>query len=524
MRAVVYCRVSTDAQERDGTSLDTQERACLELARARGWTVVDTIRDAASGYNLDRAGIVRLRQLLSQSAMDVLVAYAVDRLSRNQNQIGVVFDELQRGGAKLEFVTEKFEDTAVGRFILAARAFIAEVEREKIAERTMRGKEERARGGRIPQGFGRGCYGYVYNRQTGHRDIEPFQAEVVRRIFHRYAETRSYSKVSNELNDGGIAAFEGGRWYERTIRRLLMNESYTGRLIYLRTKWVPTRSAKTGRTYRRRTDRPESDWIEIEGACPRIIDDALWARVQAILADPARIARRPTPTFYLLRSRTRCGRCGSAVVGQNMTGPSGSFRYYKCRNLYDKRTGHDCDAKYIPAELLERSVWEEIRRVVNQPEVVLQELEQQDRPQIDPAEIKRLTDEIAAIEEREKRLIRLFTLGDMEETFIQAEGADLKRRRILLQGRLDSMKAAACTTVPAVADVEALRQTCTGIGAFLDQAQAEERTLALEALRVAVSVTRQEAVVSGVLPIQPAGLAPADALADDCVQVEGWWT
>jgi DNA invertase Pin-like site-specific DNA recombinase len=49
---------------------------------------------------------------------------------------------VERGGARLEFVTETFEDTAIGRFILAARAFTAEVEREKIAERTMRGKAE----------------------------------------------------------------------------------------------------------------------------------------------------------------------------------------------------------------------------------------------------------------------------------------------------------------------------------------------------------------------------------------------
>ena len=65
----------------------------------------------------------------------MVVAYAVDRLSRNQNHIGVLFDEVEQAGARLEFVTEKFEDTAIRRFILAARPFIGEVEREKIAER-----------------------------------------------------------------------------------------------------------------------------------------------------------------------------------------------------------------------------------------------------------------------------------------------------------------------------------------------------------------------------------------------------
>src|SRR6187551_2010546 len=101
MRVIIYSRVSTDAQERDGTSLDTQERACLEFAQAQGWRVVESIRDAASGFSLDRPGIERVRQLLRVGAADVVIAYAVDRLSRNQNQIGVLFDEIQQADARL---------------------------------------------------------------------------------------------------------------------------------------------------------------------------------------------------------------------------------------------------------------------------------------------------------------------------------------------------------------------------------------------------------------------------------------
>jgi site-specific DNA recombinase len=144
--------VSTDAQERDGTSLDTQERECREYAQAKGWTVVECIKDTASGSHLDRPGIERVRQLLRQGVVDVVLAYAVDRLSRNQIHIAVLLDDIERADATLEFVTEDFENTPVGRLILNVRAFAGEVEREKIAERTMRGKLERARAGKIPQG------------------------------------------------------------------------------------------------------------------------------------------------------------------------------------------------------------------------------------------------------------------------------------------------------------------------------------------------------------------------------------
>jgi len=53
IRAVVYSRVATDAKERDGTSLDTQERASQEYVGANGWMFVESIRDTASGNSLD---------------------------------------------------------------------------------------------------------------------------------------------------------------------------------------------------------------------------------------------------------------------------------------------------------------------------------------------------------------------------------------------------------------------------------------------------------------------------------------
>ena len=171
----------------------------------------------------------------------------------------------------------------MGRSILAARAFIVEVEREKMAERTMQGKEERARSGLIPQAFGRGWYGYTYNPDTGRREIEPFQAALVRRIFERYDGTRSFPAVAGELNDAGILAFSGGRWYPITDRRLFLNEAYR----------VSANEAGPGaRRCTRVIERSEEERIEIPDATPAIIGDDLWERVQAIRNDPERTNRR----------------------------------------------------------------------------------------------------------------------------------------------------------------------------------------------------------------------------------------
>ena len=155
MRAIIYLRVSTDAQEREGTSLDTQGRESIEYAEAAGWTVTRIIRDVASGASLDRPGLEQVRRAMRDGSCDVVLAHAVDRLSRNQNHIGVLLDEAEEAGVRLDFVTEEFEQTLVGQFILAARAFVAATEREKTVERTVRGKKERARSGRLPQATGK---------------------------------------------------------------------------------------------------------------------------------------------------------------------------------------------------------------------------------------------------------------------------------------------------------------------------------------------------------------------------------
>ena len=88
----------------------------------------------------------------------------------------------------------------MGKFILLARSLMGEVEREMIAERTKRGKAERARKGKIAQGTGKGIYGYRYIQELGRREIDGDQAVVVRRIFGRFCDGDGCSRIAGDLN------------------------------------------------------------------------------------------------------------------------------------------------------------------------------------------------------------------------------------------------------------------------------------------------------------------------------------
>ena len=497
-RAVVYARVSTDAQERDGTSLDTQERGCAELATSHGWSLVRCIRDAASGFDLDREGIETLRGMLRRGEVDVVIAYAVDRLSRNQNHIGVLFDEVEQAGARLEFVTERFEDTAVGRFILAARAFVAEVEREKIAERTMRGKAERARSGRLPQGTGRGLYGYRYDSESGTREIVPEQARVVRRIFEDFAAGGSCHGITETLNREGIPAFSGGRWHALTARRILLNEAYAGRTVYRRTRVEKVRDPVRGRWVRRVTERDEEEWIEIEGVTPAIVPRALFDRAQARLNDPQRRNRTRPSMEYPLRGRLRCRACGAPMVGQSLQ--RGRYRYYRCRRSYAGPRDDRCSSKYVRKEALEASVRESLRDVLAEPDRVIAEVRRASEQRVDAEALARFEAEISDVEAQQRRLVKLFTTGALPEALLTEESRQLSERR----DRLESERAALARHAPAW-DAEDLAkrlpEVLDRVREWIGDAECDNFDLLLRAVDAQISVSENEVVIRGAVPL-----------------------
>ena len=474
---------------------------------ASGWTLLESIRDTASGSSLDRPGVERLRLLLRQGSVDVVVAYAVDRLSRNQNHIGVLFDEVEQAGAPLQFVTEKFEDTAIGRFILAARAFISEVEREKIAERTMRGKAERARSGKIPQGTGKGCYGYTYDRETGTRTVASPQATVIRGIFSDFLSGVPIVSITNHLNDAGVLTFSGSKWYPVTIHNVLRNETYTGRTIYRRTSVSMIRDPKTGRKKRQVTRRDPSEWIEIHGATPMIIEPAIFEAAQRILDDPERRRRGRRLHIYFLSGRIKCFKCGKAMVGQTL---QGRYRYYRCRRAFAGPKHDRCPTVYVRADGLEQSVREEAARVLANPGLVLAEVERIQNQGVNHVDMAALDSQLASLENRRGRLLKLYEMGEIDDEYFLRESNALRVGKSKLAEQMHC--ASPIDSLPKITD---LRQACQRIEEWVLQADGDDFSLLLDALQIEVHAERGRGAINGLIP----EYAPRNSDADVCSAV-----
>ena len=122
-KCAIYCRVSTDNQEREGTSLQTQLDGCLTYCQKQGYTVFHRFVGSESGLILDQPMRNELRELVRNKQIDVVVVYCLDRLSRDPTHGSILLDELEKYGVKLEGVTEDIENSDLGRLISYIRGF-----------------------------------------------------------------------------------------------------------------------------------------------------------------------------------------------------------------------------------------------------------------------------------------------------------------------------------------------------------------------------------------------------------------
>ena len=101
MKAAIYCRVSTDAQEREGTSLETQLQACVKYCHDKDYDVPFSFSETYSGLTLERPELNELREQVRAEAIDVVVCHSLDRFTRDPGHGVIITQELEKHGVRL---------------------------------------------------------------------------------------------------------------------------------------------------------------------------------------------------------------------------------------------------------------------------------------------------------------------------------------------------------------------------------------------------------------------------------------
>ena len=318
-RAVIYARYSSDLQ-RDA-SIEDQVRVCEERLRSGGHTLVQVYQDRAiSGGSIhNREGIQRLLDAVKLGGVDLVIAEALDRVSRDQEDIAAIYKRLQFAGVTLFTLAEG----EICELHIGLKGTMNALFLKDLAEKTKRGQRGRVEQGRVPGGK---SYGYNMIHclrddgqvERGQRTINEAEANVVRRIFSEYVSGKSPRKIAALLNAEQVPSPRGGQWNASTIngnlkRRngILNNELYLGRIIYNRQSFV--KDPDTGK--RRSRPNPENLWIITHVPEFQIIDHDTWDKVQALKHRFAsRQGNKRQTKKRLLSGLVKCGSCGGAMT------------------------------------------------------------------------------------------------------------------------------------------------------------------------------------------------------------------
>ena len=251
MRAVIYARYSSDLQ-RDA-SMEDQIRLCKERIAREGWTLVQVYRDAAiSGGTTLRPGYQAMLEGAREASFDVVVAEALDRLSRDQEDVAALFKRLQFAAIQLVTLAEG----EIGVLHIGLKGTMNALFLKDLADKTRRGLRGRVEAGKSGGGNAYGydlVRGYGANGEPlrGNRAINAAEAATVKEIFSRYAAGRRRAR-SPSTSTPDVSAPRGGAWSASTLNGnrargtgLLKNEMYIGRLVWNRLTYV--KDPETGR-------------------------------------------------------------------------------------------------------------------------------------------------------------------------------------------------------------------------------------------------------------------------------------
>jgi site-specific DNA recombinase len=433
-RAVLYARVSGDDRRREGRNLTGQLKMGREYAREHGYQVVAELAEddrGASGALFDLPQLSRALDMAAAGEFDVLVVRELDRFARSLVKQLLVEEEFKGNDVQIEYVLGEYPDTPEGSLQKNVKASVAEYERLKTAQRTKRGKRQKAQSGKVLV-FARPPYGYrVVDSMLA--VYEP-EAIVVRLIYEWYTHGDEDSKslpiraIVRKLNDlgaptagdrldnGGVVKQQGyGKWARSTVNKILSNETYCGTWYY--NKW-----RRTGKVRRLS---PRDKWIPVE--VPAIIDRETWKVAQERKQRNRECAKRNRKYAYLLSGRLTCGDCGARIYSL----PCKGKLYYRCSRSRGEVLGQKCNAKSFRADIVDNTVWEWVKSLLTNPAALAEGLqaEREKRGQKSAP----LRQRVAVIDDRLvdnrrqlERLLDLYLSGDFDKEMLIGRKTRLK--------------------------------------------------------------------------------------------------
>ena len=476
MGAAIYARVSDKSQDtEDKTSISEQISDMETHCERRGLTITARYQEVGRGWSKKRHEFQRMLADARRERFDTIVCWKSDRLSRGMYPAAALMEVVEARQIRLEAVMDAIDMKTFG--LMAA---IGKIELDNFRERAAMGKRGSAKQGRMPAGAA--PYGYRTG-DDGKPEIYGPEADVVRRIFRMYVhQGLAGTAICQQLtSDNTPLRNPGSRWHKAYINDILGREVYKGTWHYGKARWVVTEAGE--RVY----PQPEDRWIQVP--FPPLVEEETWDRAQAIKNQRRQKSNRNTKIFYLLQHLVRCAECGMLFACRSSTHTyfrrKGNVRkqargtpqrHYHCYGMLREHMGCRKPAM-IRAEQLEELVWNQVKGMVQNPELIVAGIESLDAQEDGglAEQAVRAERDLHRIQVEEERAIRLYVSGKITENQLDQQRRFITERLEAARATLNDLRARESMASDKRTLIQNLVQWAGKFGRGLDDLPQEKR-------------------------------------------------
>lgn len=424
MKVGLYLRVSTQEQAKEGYSIGEQEERLRNYCKAMDWKIAKVYIDPGySGGDTNRPGLQDIVKDVKEGALDKVVVYKLDRLSRSQlDTLYLIEKVFLANGTDFVSMSENFDtSTPFGRAMIGILAVFAQLEREQIKERMSMGKEARAKEGKW-HGGSTPPIGYDYDKGEDILRINEYETMQVRELFDLFVKGTPLRSIETMFYRKGYK-HKHGVWSTKAMRRVLGNKVYIGYMSY------------NGQYYKAMHD--------------PIIDKIVFDKAQQLLKERADNynatgSKAGIQTTYL-GGLLYCKHCGGkyAKDAQKQRGGKPDRLIYTCysrsKRMRQMIKDPNCKNKIWTMSELDNAVFEEIRQLAMDPDYIRNARADKADREDTPNKVAILQTKIKELDEQISRFMDLYGIGKFTIDQVSGKIDPLNEERAKLEKELENL-------------------------------------------------------------------------------------
>lgn len=424
----LYVRVSSNEQAQEGYSIGEQESRLRTYCEAMRWTIHKVYIDPGfSGGNTDRPALKELIKDVEAGKVNKVVVYKLDRLSRSQfDTLYLIEKVFLANNTDFVSMTENFStSSSLGKAMIGFLAVFAQLEKDKINERTIMGKEARAKEGKWSGGSAEPA-GYDYNVATGELEVNEYEKMQILEAVDLFFKGTPLRTICNMFSQKGYTCRgvhgKPSEWDPKKLKYAFANKLYIGYI------------------------RHHDEWYK--GTHQPIMDDETFDRLQVMLQNRKKMyekhTKRCTSYTTYLGGMLRCKHCGGKYAMSSWGKRTAtSNTYYSCYSRSKKMPkmikDPNCMNKNWRMEDLDAIVLGEIKKLALEPEYY-NTIRNENRATVEPVDkISLIKGEIEKLSQQISRFMDLYGLGHIPIDQVSDKITPLNKQKAALEAELESI-------------------------------------------------------------------------------------